>query len=165
LKLQVVSPAKPGDVPRPAGRRLKDLAIPSTLRLKKKLKLDIIIIIVHCCTKTLGFQLVLVKSRDKMESSSSSALSDLINSSPLQLQTLVEFLRFRQLTSGGLVREVSKTLGDEITNFINGEKLPANISGEARATSEAEILDTPYFQFLWVQCDQNKVLFDLISGF
>lgn len=82
----------------------------------------------------------------------SSALSDLINETPGQRQTLVTLLRYRKLASGAVLREVGENLGDEITTCINGEELPGQMNCTGLPISKAEAptvaKDALYFQFL-----------------
>lgn len=93
------------------------------------------------------------KRRAKMSVASSSALSDLVNTSlsPFKPQTSVELLRFRQIPSGSLVRELCETLGDEVVDNIAGETRGRSNNHGIEASStpipEAEA-DAPFFQFV-----------------
>ena len=86
-----------------------------------------------------------------MSVASSSALSDLVNASPLKPQTSVELLRFRQIPSGSLVREFCETMGDEVVDNIEGETRGRSNNHGIEASStpipEAEA-DAPFLQFL-----------------
>jgi hypothetical protein len=85
-----------------------------------------------------------------MQHSSSSALSALINNSPLQPQTLVRLLRFRKPASGALNLEGCKNFGDDILDFIEGKELPSNGNEDGVDASAEAIADFPYIEFLWV---------------
>jgi hypothetical protein len=84
-----------------------------------------------------------------MSTPSSSALSHLINDSPLSENTLLELLRFRQLNSGNLALEMSQSLGDEVMTYLASERNPDCVGGETTAISQGDALeDAPYLQFL-----------------
>jgi hypothetical protein len=83
-----------------------------------------------------------------MQNSSGSALSSLINNPRHQPQTLVRLLRFRKLVSGVLNLEGCQTFGDEIVDFVKGEKLPSNDNDEGVDASAEAVADLPYIEFL-----------------
>ncbi len=90
-----------------------------------------------------------MKDKSKMSNSSSSALSELIKSSPLQPQTSVELLRFRQLAFGMITPEICENLGDEIVNYLAGERVPDKVGSKTLALSKNESpKDAPYLQIL-----------------
>ncbi|KAE9362888.1 hypothetical protein N431DRAFT_499227 [Stipitochalara longipes BDJ] len=85
-------------------------------------------------------------------------LSKLVNtpSCPLQSQTSVELLRFRQPLSRSLFKELYETLGDEIINHIAGENYPHYVGEEVRAGSDPEALaNEPYLQFIFLSSLRN----------
>jgi hypothetical protein len=92
------------------------------------------------------------KSKSRMSTISHTALSGLINSSPLRSPTSVKLLRFRRLTSGKLVSKVCETLGDDITTCIAGEDLPERVTCDRLTPPKAEApntgKDAPYLQIL-----------------
>ncbi len=91
-----------------------------------------------------------------MQNASSSALSNLINNSPLQARTLVRLLRFRKHASGALNLEGCQNFGDEIVNSIEGKKLPSSSNDEGVDASAEAIADLPYIEFLWVLWASTK---------
>jgi hypothetical protein len=84
-----------------------------------------------------------------MQNASSSALSALINISPLQPRTLVKLLRFRKPASGVLNLEGCQNFGDEIVDFIEGKELPSNGNEDGVNASAEAIADLPYIELLW----------------
>ena len=96
------------------------------------------------------FRFILTELPGKMQNESSSALSALIDNSPLQPRTLVRLLRFRKLASGSLNLEGCKNFGDEIVDFIEGKELPSNGNEDGLDASTEAIADLPYVEFLWV---------------
>jgi hypothetical protein len=103
------------------------------------------------------FAFILTELPSKMQNASSSALSYLINNSPLQPQTLVRLLRFRKLASGALNLEGCKNFGDEILDFIEGRKLPSNGNEDGVDSSAEAIADLPYIELLWALYISKKL--------
>lgn len=92
-----------------------------------------------------------------MLTTSSSALSDLANSSPLQSHTSVELLRFKQLASGALVKDGCENMGDEIVNYIAGEDFPARVDCQTPNQSQVEVpRDAAYLQFVFLGSIRNE---------
>jgi hypothetical protein len=84
-----------------------------------------------------------------MSSQSSSALSDLIDDSQLFADTSVELLRFRQLASRNFTLEMCETLGDEIVNYLAGERVPDRVGCKTLAITNGEApKDAPYLQLM-----------------
>jgi hypothetical protein len=143
------SPAEPGNYPTTPTTYQRPSVSPPRAKLPLHHSNNSAILEVQYHEVIRLLQFILAEISGKMQDSSSSALSALINNSPLQPRTSVRLLRFRKLASGVLNLEGCQNFGDEIVDFIEGKELPSNGNEDGVDASAEAIADLPYIELLW----------------